>query len=68
MVRGFPIATVKRIMKKAGVSRASDNAAKTLADVLNELGFEISKKAVTLMYHSGRKTVTGDDIKLAASQ
>ena len=68
MARGFPIATVKRIMKKAGVSRVSDAAAKDLSDVLNEIGFEICNKAVSLMRHSGRRTVTADDIKLAASQ
>ena len=68
MTRSFPIATVKRIMKKVGVERASDYAAKALADSLNELALEISRKALTLMNHSGRKTVTGEDIKLAASQ
>jgi histone H3/H4 len=68
MSKGFPTTTVKRIMKQAGAERASDEAAQALADALNEIAFEISKKAVELMNYSGRKTVNGNDIKLAASQ
>ena len=68
MAGDFPVATVKKLMKKAGIERASDEAAETLADSLNEIGFKISKKAVDLMYHAKRRTVTKEDIRLAASQ
>ncbi len=64
----FPVATVKKLMKEAGVERASDEAAKALADSLDEIGFKISKRAVDLMYHAKRRTVTEEDIRLAASQ
>ena len=43
-------------------------AAEALRDVLNEIGLEISSRAVELATHAGRKTVTGEDIRLAYNQ
>ncbi len=68
MVRAFPLATIKKIMKKAGVERASDEAAEALAEALESISLNMSRKAIGLMYHAKRKTVTGEDIRLAASQ
>jgi hypothetical protein len=36
--------------------------------LVDDIGFKISKKAVDLMYHAKRRTVTSEDIRLSASE
>ena len=64
----LPIAPVGRILKNAGAQRISDSAKIALVDVLEEYGSHISQKAINLARHTGRKTVTDADIKLALKQ
>ena len=64
----FGLAAVYRVIKKAGAERVGDDAAIELRSELEALGVQISKRAVTLANHAGRKTVKPADIKLAAEE
>jgi len=61
----LPLATVERLIRKAGAERVSDDAAPALASILEDYASLICSRAVKLCKHAGRKTVTSDDIKLA---
>jgi histone H3/H4 len=60
------IAPMRRIIKASGADRVSDDAALALGEVLEELGKNVSIRALEYARHAGRKTVTREDIKLAA--
>ena len=64
----LPVAPVKRILKNTGALRVSDEAAVELANVLEEVGEDISIKAGKLAKHAGRKTIKAEDIALAAKE
>ena len=64
----FGLAAVYRVIKKAGAERVGDDAAIELRSELETLGAQISRRAVTLAAHAGRKTVKPADIKLAAEE
>lgn len=59
----LPIASVDRLIRKAGAQRVSEGAAKELASFLEEVGFEVAKSATTLADHLDRKTVKAEDIE-----
>ena len=61
----LPIAPVGKILKNNGAQRISDDAKIALAEALENYGEQLSKQAIGLAHHTGRKTITGDDIKLA---
>lgn len=62
----FGLAVMYRIMKKSGAERISDDAADELRKVLEEVASKISRQAVELSIHAGRKTIKPDDVKFAA--
>lgn len=62
----LPIAPIKRLLKNAGASRISDEAAIELAEVLEEYGEDLARDATKLAKHAGRKTIKAEDIELAS--
>jgi DNA-binding protein len=65
---GLPLATVERIMRTAGADRISNDAVKAASDRAEELINKLTKEAVVLSKHAGRKTVTAEDIELASKR
>jgi len=61
----LPIAPVGRIIKNAGAERVSEDAVNALAKFLEEKGEEISREAVKVAKHAGRKTVKAADIEIS---
>ena len=60
------LSAMYRILKKAGAERVSDESADELRRVIEEVANGIAKSAVDMASHAGRKTVKGEDVKLAA--
>lgn len=61
----LPLASVDKLIRKAGAHRVSEGAAKELALHLEETAIEVAREAITLANHAGRKTVKAEDIALA---
>jgi histone H3/H4 len=61
----LPKAAVATIFLDAGAPRVSKEAVAELVDELQRRAVDISTKAWRIAQHSGRKTVTGPDIKVA---
>ncbi len=64
----LPIAPIGRIIKNAGGQRISQDAEKTLEKVLEQWGEKVSRQAVKLAKHAGRKTIKAADIELAVKE
>ena len=59
------LAAMEKMLKKAGAERVSKSAAEEFSSVLEEIGSLVARDAVEFARHAGRKTVVGEDIKLA---
>jgi histone H3/H4 len=59
------VAPMIRLCKKAGAKRVSEEAAKELAKVLDEIGLKIAKEAWDYATYAGRKTIKAEDIEIA---
>ena len=60
----IPAAAMERLLKRAGAKRVSENAKKTFADLLENLGTQIGEQAIKIARNCGRKTVLDSDIKM----
>ncbi|MFX0206886.1 MAG: histone [Candidatus Hodarchaeota archaeon] len=65
---GFAGARVEKIIRDAGAFRVSADAIASLNDIIANRGMEIAKYAVEIAGHSGRKTIKGEDIRLAETK
>ncbi len=61
----LPIASVEKLIRKAGAYRVSKGAAKELASYLEDVAVEVAREAIILTEHAGRKTVKVEDIELS---
>ncbi|MBU7042847.1 MAG: histone family protein [Theionarchaea archaeon] len=61
----LPLASVDKLIRKAGAHRVSEGAAKELGAHLQDTAIEVAREAITLASHAGRKTVKAEDIRLA---
>jgi DNA-binding protein len=59
------LAPMHRLCTKTGADRVSEEAAKKLAKVLEQIGVKIAKEALDYAMHSGRKTIKERDIEIA---
>lgn len=64
----LPLAPVERIIRNAGAKRVSKGAGRQLANVLEEIGLELSREAIALAEHARRTTVREEDITLAVAR
>ncbi len=60
------LAAMEKIMKKTGAKRVSEDAKEALRDILENYAEELSERALKLAFHTGRKTIKSEDIKLAS--
>jgi histone H3/H4 len=62
------LAPIARIIKSAGVDRASRDAKLYLANLLESYALKIAQEAVKLCEYAGRQTVSDEDVRLAAKR
>ena len=65
MAKEFTITPIRRLLKKAGDLRISEDAAEELRFIIGELGSKLASFAVQNALAEGRKTVLRKDIRVA---
>ena len=68
MAEEFTITTIRRLLKKAGNLRISEEAATTLRLCIGEYGAKLATLAVKNAEQDGRKTILERDIWKAAEE
>ena len=65
----LPFAPFERILREAeGTLRISDNAAKELTLLMEEMAKKIANEAAELAKHAGRRTIVDADVRLAGKR
>jgi DNA-binding protein len=64
----LPLAAVERIARKAGVERISAEALQELAISVEDIAAELVREIETISRHAGRRTVSAEDVKIAAGK
>jgi DNA-binding protein len=62
----LPVAPVMRIIRKNGAERVSSDAGELLSELMEAYGAKITREALKLASHAGRKTITKEDIRMAS--
>ena len=65
MAQEFTITPMRRLLKKAGDLRISEEAAEALRNIIGDLGTQLASYAVQNALNEGRKTILERDIKVA---
>jgi histone H3/H4 len=65
---GLPLAPIDRLIRNSGAERVSEDASQAMAKIIADFVEDISGQALKLAKHAGRKTITSDDILLAAKE
>jgi histone H3/H4 len=65
MAQEFTITPMRRLLKKAGDLRISEEAAEELRNIIGDLGTQLASYAVQNALNEGRKTILERDIKVA---
>lgn len=60
--------SIERIAKKNGIKRISKEALEEAREVIEEIGFEISEKAVKVSRFAGKKTVMEEDVRFVTQK
>ncbi len=61
----LPLAPLKRILKRAGGERVSDDAAEALRDEVEEQAMDLAERAREYSKHAARKTIQKEDVDAA---
>jgi histone H3/H4 len=61
-------AAIHRLIEKSGALRVGDNAVEELKIILEEVAVKVSREAIDLASHAGRKTVKAGDVRLAVKR
>jgi histone H3/H4 len=64
----LPIATIERIVRKAGVKRISSDAVEEIAKTIEEIGATLALEAAQAARHAKRKTILREDIRLVSGK
>ncbi len=62
----LPLASIERIVRKAGIERVSADAIRELSRIIEDLGYELSLEAAQTARHAKRKTILKEDIRFVA--
>jgi histone H3/H4 len=55
-------------MRRSGAERVSEDASEAMAKLITEFVDDLSSQANKLAKHAGRKTLTAEDVMLAAKE
>jgi len=61
----LPLAPLKRILRRAGGERVSDDAVEALRDEVEDRAHDLAERARDYAQHANRKTVQREDITAA---
>jgi DNA-binding protein len=64
----LPLASIDRVIRKAGVERISADSVKELSKVIEELGCELALEAGQVARHAKRKTIMKKDVRFVAGK